>query len=515
MPNLLKINNLSFCYRNIFNLENINFSLERGEIFGIIGESGSGKTILSHSILRLFNDNDLSNLKGSIEFEDKNLLNLSRKQMQVLLGKDISYIPQEPLSALNPLHSIYKQITEIIKIHNKNIDSKHLQNRFLELLNFVGLDNSFAKRFPHELSGGQRQRVLIAIAIANYPKIIIADEPTTALDVNLQIQVLELLKTLKDKFNISIILITHNVNIIAKYASNIIVLKNGKVVESGIIDIFSNPKSKYLQTLLSSINIKHKVLNNSSNLLKVQNLCIKYISKKHIFGVNEYKNILNNISFDLKLGSILGVVGESGSGKSTLALALINLLKYSGNIIFDNKNYKEIKDFRHFRKNIQIVFQDPFSSLNPRHRVENIIKEGLNIHYKDSKDFNKMVLDFLECVGLDDSFAKRFPHELSGGQRQRVAIARALIIAPKLLILDEPTSALDKITQKNILELLLNLREKFNLTYILITHDLEIVNSICDEIIILKDGSIVESGKIDILENPKNNYTKILMESIL
>lgn len=490
MDAILKVDNLSFCYRNIFRLKDINFSLKKGEIFGIIGESGSGKTLLSHSILRLFSDKEISDINGSIEFCGKNLLKFSEKQMQDLRGKEISYIPQEPLSALNPLHTIKKQIIEIIKIHNKNIDSKSIDSRFLELLDFVGLDSSFAQRFPHELSGGQRQRVLIAIALANNPQIIIADEPTTALDANLQTQILDLLQSLKEKLNISIILITHNVTIVSKYATNIIVLKDGSIVEGGDISILSNPKSDYLKNLISSLHIEKKYPNtDNSILLEVQNLNVKHLSKKRILGKNEYKAILNNINFTLNKGSIVGVVGESGSGKSTLALALLRLLEYSGDIIFEGKNYKEIVDFRHFRKNIQIVFQDPFSSLNPRYRIKDIIKEGLSIHYKD-RDSNQLILDFLKCVGLDASFAQRFPHELSGGQRQRVSIARALILNPKLLILDEPTSALDKITQKQILELLLDLQIKFNLSYILITHDLQIVRAICDKVLVLEKGSI-------------------------
>ncbi|WP_181646881.1 ABC transporter ATP-binding protein [Helicobacter sp. 16-1353] len=512
---ILKVNNFGFCYRNIFTLNNIHFTIKKGEIFGIIGESGSGKTLFSHSVLRLFNDNEISNINGSIEFCGKNILKLSQKEMRNLRGKEISYIPQEPLSALNPLHTIKKQIIEMIKIHNKNLDSQTINNRFLELLNLVGLDSTFALKFPHELSGGQRQRVLIAIALANNPKIIIADEPITALDANLQIQILDLLKSLKERLNISIILITHNVNIVSKYAQNIIVLKGGSIVESGDISILSNPKSDYLKNLISSLHIPKTHLKIADSiLLSVENLSVKHLSKKHMFGKNEYKQILNNINFTLHKGSILGVVGESGSGKSTLALSLIKLLDYSGDISFEGRNYKDIVDFRHFRKHIQIVFQDPFSSLNPRHRIRDIIKEGLEVHYK-GKDSSHLIIDFLKCVGLDSTFAHRFPHELSGGQRQRVSIARALILNPELLILDEPTSALDKITQKQILELLLDLQIKFNLTYIFITHDLYVVRSICDKVLILKDGNIKEYGDIEILENPQNPYTKTLIESIL
>lgn len=515
IDNILEVKHFGFCYRHNFTLENINFCVKRGEIFGIIGESGSGKTLLSHSILGLLDRRDMEHLSGKIEFLKKDLLQVNKSQMRCILGKDISYIPQEPLSALNPLHSIKKQIIEVIKIHNKSISSSDIESKYIELLQLVGLSSSFGARFPFELSGGQRQRVLIAIAIANNPRLIIADEPTTALDTELQKQILDLLQTLKNKLHISIILITHNVNIIAKYASNLIVMKNGKSVESGKVDILKNPQSSYLKNLIASLHLKRESIDiKDSAVLEVCNLGVKYLSKRHLLGKNEYKEALSNISFELKKGSILGVIGESGSGKSTLAFALLKLIHSSGDIIFEGQNYRDIGDFRSFRKNIQMIFQDPFSSLNPRHKIETIIKEGLEIHYKH-KDNAFLVKEYLQLVGLSPSFAKRFPFELSGGQRQRVAIARAIILNPKLLILDEPTSALDKVNQKQIIDLLLALQTKFHLSYIFITHDLHIVRSICDSVIVLHKGKILESGDVALLQSSQNPYILSLVESML
>ncbi len=516
--NLLEVIDFSCCFRDIFRLKNISFTLKSGEILGIIGESGSGKTLLGHSILRLLSDDDMSDVSGKIVFNDNDLLVLSSNQMRCLRGKEISYIPQEPLSSLNPLHRIKKQIIEIITTHHKNMSPNMLNERFAELMNLVGLDISLADRFPYELSGGQNQRALIAMAIANNPSIVIADELTTALDANLQIQILDLLVSLQKKLGIAFIIITHDINVVRKYATNIIVLKNGEIVESGSIDILSNPQSTYLQMLIDSLNINHKVFtSNSEILLEVRNLGVKYLYKRHFFSQNEYKQVLTNINFNLKKGSIFGIVGESGSGKSTLGMALINLLQYSGDIYLFGENYHQITDFRKYRKNIQIVFQDPFSSLNPRHKIRTIIEEGLFIHNKELSKHKRwqLVEEFLECVGLDISLADRFPYELSGGQRQRVGIARALILNPDILILDEPTSALDKLTQQQILHLLLDLQVKFDLSYILITHDLYIVEHLCDEILVLKDGIALECGDVRILRDSTNPYIKMLMESIL
>ncbi len=516
MDNILEVRDFNLDLFGSFKLQNINFSVRCGEVFGIIGESGSGKTLLSQSILQLLDKKSIKNISGSILFNNTNLLNLSAIELDHIRGNSISYIPQEPLSALNPLHIIKQQIFEIIKIHNQTASHQFLLQKAIELLELVGLDRSFLHRYPYELSGGQRQRILIAISIANKPKLIIADEPTTALDANLQIQILDLLMQLSAKFGIAIILITHNIKIVAKYSHSLIVFRNGAIIEGGKSDILSMPKSDYLCNLLSSSKINRNSRKvQDENILDVKNLHQKYIEKRKILGKNIYKNILFDINFNLKQGEILGVVGESGSGKSTLCLSLINLIDFDGDIIFCNLNYKDIKDFRAFRRNIQIIFQDPYSSLNPRHMVIDIIAEGVKIHNKADCNFLSLAKEFLELVGLDHSFLHRYPHQLSGGQRQRVAIARALILKPKILILDEPTSALDKITQKQILELLLDLQNKFNLSYIFITHDLDIVKCICDRLIVLKNGKIIDSGSIDILENPKNIYTKSLVESIL
>lgn len=506
---LLEARNISFRFGSFW-LKNVNFALKKGQILGIIGESGSGKTLLSLRILGLLER--IEDSSGELFFENQRL-----DSMRDFLGTAITYIPQEPLVSLNPLHKINKQIAEIIKIHAKNISKSALNARVEELMRMVGLDIKYGEAYPYELSGGQRQRVIIAIALANNPKIIIADEPTTALDTTLQKQILDLLQDLSKRLDIAIILITHNIAIIRKYAQAYLLLKNGEVMEeNSVIDSTIEAKSSYLKALLEASNLAYKndILSDEI-LLKVQNLCVFHTEKKRFFGKNTMKKTLDNVNFTLKKGQILGVIGESGAGKSTLALALMKLLKYSGEIVFEAQNYSDIRHFRTFRKNIQIVFQDPNSSLNPRFLIKDIIKEGLNIHFKSDKNKDEKVLEMIECVGLDASYLLKLPSELSGGQRQRVAIARALILNPKILILDEPTSALDKITQKQVLDLLLKLKDEFHLSYILITHDLSIITALCDSVLILQNGKIVESCTKFSLQSSQNPYTKLLMESIL
>ena len=536
---LFNLQNVSFNFRN-FALKNISFELKKGEILGIIGESGSGKTLLSLRILGLLDG--VRESKGEIIFNGARV-----ESMQKFLGKEITYIPQEPLVALNPLHKIKKQVCEILMLHNPKMSKSALDSRFCELMKMVDLDLKFSEVYPYQLSGGQRQRVLMAMALANNPKIIIADEPTTALDSVLQKQILDLLRDLSKKLEIAVILITHNIAVVGHYADKILLLKNGEVMGNlsleSLNSFFGNhsadsqslphhcrggqiayPKANYVQNpylrdLLKATHFSYKNANLTDEiLLKVQNLSVFHTDKKRLFGKNTTKKTLHNINFELKKGEILGIIGESGSGKSTLALALLNLIKYNGDIIFGTQNYKEIRNFRAFRKHIQIVFQDPNSSLNGRFRVRDIIKEGLDIHFKrdiSKGDKDKKVAEILRFVGLDSSNLSKFPHELSGGQRQRIAIARALILNPQILILDEPTSALDKITQKQVLELLLGLKDEFGLSYILITHDLGIIDALCDNIIVLKGGEIVEKGNKFMLKSPKNLYTKSLVESIL
>ncbi len=624
---LFSVKNLSFSFHN-FALKDISFTLKKGEILGIIGESGSGKTLLSLRILGLLENVRTS--KGEIIFENRRV-----ESMQKFLGKEITYIPQEPLVALNPLHKIKKQVLEILTLHNPKMPKLTLESRFAELMQMVGLDLKFSEVYPYELSGGQRQRVLMAIALANNPKIIIADEPTTALDSVLQKQILDLLRELSQRLEIAVVLITHNIAVVRRYADKILLLKNGEMAGNlflgnhldyfgdkislngrpspiSLISRQNNPKhyrnyfdcdsqcesatnqaqNCNISSLRGRITDSHEAIQNNKNanssivseksglcshergnktkssideasgktrrsrsffsqlpdlspqdefatndylqellqathftyhnpslsdeiLLSVNNLSVFHTQKKRLFGKNTIKKTLHNVNFTLKKGEILGIIGESGSGKSTLALALLNLIKYSGDIAFCDQNYKNIPNFRAFRKNIQIVFQDPNSSINQRFRIKDIIKEGLNIHFKTESDKDKKVADILRFVGLDLGVLSRFPRELSGGQRQRVAIARALILNPKVLILDEPTSALDKITQKQVLELLLRLKDELGLSYVLITHDLGIISAFCDRIIVLKEGKIVEKGDRRILQTPKSPYTKSLVESIL
>lgn len=447
---ILAIKNLAIFFGEKVVLENFSLQLEAQKITALVGESGSGKSSVALAILGLLRS---SKIDGEILFEGKDLLKLSEKEFCKIRGRDIGFIFQDPQTSLNPLHKIGSQISEAITIHNPKISKKDLKQRILELLEMVDL-KGFAARlndYPHQFSGGQKQRIMIAIALANNPKILIADEPTTALDSKTQDEILDLLLRLKNELGVAVLLITHNLRVIKKIADEVIEIKSKRQKNSGEAEIS-----------------KRKILaQDLKNILEVSNISIAY----------EKKNILENLNFSLKLSENLGIVGASGSGKSTLALALINLVKSSGEIkFFDNKSWKNDEKF--LRRNVQIVFQDPFSSLNPKMTVEQIVGEGLKIH-----GISASVDDILKKLHLELNLKNRYPHQLSGGQRQRVAIARALILRPKILILDEPTSALDFATQNEIINLLLEIQQSGEISYILISHDLEVIERLSHKII--------------------------------
>ena len=495
-----------------------NFFINKGECFSIVGESGSGKSVTAMSMMKLLKKSNNTLISGFIKFEEENLLTLSEKKLAKIRGKGISMIFQEPMTSLNPLHTIKKQIGECLFNLNKK------EERIVELLKEVGIENAEERlnHFPHQLSGGQRQRVMIAMAIANNPKLLIADEPTTALDVTIQKQILDLLDGLRKKFQMSLLLITHDLSIVKNISDRVCVMKNGQIVEQGKTkSLFKKPKHPYtLKLINSSPNEKKFKSKNSKIILSTKNLNIRYQLNSNSFfnRKNKFFHAVKNLNIKLAKGNTLGVVGESGSGKSSLALAILKLIKSEGDIFYKNFNISKLNDtsFRNFRKNIQIIFQDPFASLSPRLTIERIIGEGLEVHKKDLKknEVSNLILEILEKVGLEKSMLNRYPHEFSGGQRQRIAIARALILEPEIIILDEPTSALDMTVQKQIVDLLLELQKNLTLTYIFISHDLKIVKALSDQVVVMQHGEVIEEGSVkEIFSKPKESYTKKLIQS--
>ncbi|MDB2415143.1 ABC transporter ATP-binding protein [Rickettsiales bacterium] len=525
---LLKIENLSVSFKTgadkVANIvKNISFDIYKGKMTAIVGESGSGKSISALSILKLLPYPQAFHPSGSIIYNDKDILKASINEIRQIRGNEISMIFQEPMTALNPLHTIEKQITETLLLH-KSMNYKNAKKRCIELLEQVELGNLKERlnAYPHQLSGGQRQRVMIAMALANDPKILIADEPTTALDVTIQDTILKLLKKLQKDRDMAVILITHNLNIVKKISDYVCVMKDGKIIEQNTTKkIFANPSDKYTKHLINS-EPKGKAIklpNKSSIIIQGNNINVSFTTKYNFFGKpKETVQAVKNASLDLRSGETLGIVGESGSGKSTLAFALLRLLKSSGKINFYGTDINKIsgKVLRPFRKEMQIVFQDPFASLNPRMTIEQLLKEGLNIHYPDlsKKECDDRIKDILKEVNLDSDISSRYPHEFSGGQRQRIAIARALILKPKLIILDEPTSALDISIQAQIIDLLKDVQKKYQISYIFISHDLKVIRAISHRILVMKNAQIVEEGDTsEIFTSPKTDYTKSLIKA--
>ena len=529
MENLISVKNLSVGFRSQHKKTNvvhsISFDIPKGKTIALVGESGSGKTVTALSILKLLPYPTAFHSSGEIIYNKQNLLNMSDKNIQKIRGKNITTIFQEPMSSLNPLHTIEKQINEMLITHSK-ISYADATKKTKELLINVGLE-SISKRiksYSYELSGGQRQRVMIAMGIANDPDLLIADEPTTALDVTVQLQILKLIKNLQKKLNMAILFISHDLTVVKHLADHICIMKDGIIVENNTKEnIFFNPQHEYTKKL---VNFQNKKKNSktlgSKKILEVNKLKVWYPIKKGILRrIVGHVKAVDSINLTLFKNQTLGIVGESGSGKTSLVLALLKLISFKGDIIFNEKHISTISNnkLHNLRKDMQIIFQDPFSSLSPRMTIEEIISEGLNIHEKhltlpDKKNKIKRIMNE---VGLDfETIYNRFPHEFSGGQRQRIAIARALILNPKLLILDEPTSSLDVTIQSQILDLLDSLQKKYQLSYIFISHDMKIINSVADYVIVLKEGKIVEEGNTNsIFEKPRNNYTKELLQSVI
>ena len=534
MTNLVEIENLQVKFNTdsgeVNAVNGISFNIKKGETLALVGESGSGKSVTARGIIRLLAENAIISDQTSIKFNGTNINSYSEKEYQNIRGKNISMIFQEPMSSLNPIYTIENQISEVLKIHGKFSD-KELKEKCLELLKQVQIPEpeSRLSQYPHQLSGGQRQRIMIAIAIANNPDLLIADEPTTALDVTVQTEILKLLQSLQQKYQMSILFITHDLTIVRQISDRVCVMYNGKIKETGITkEIFENPKDDYTKHLLSSEPEERDLHydKNGRSILSGENLNVTFNTKVKVSGRNKVLSInaVNNISLDLKEGETLGIVGESGSGKTTLGQTLLRLVDresntdVEGEIKFfeDRIDHLSRKQFKPFRNQMQIVFQDPYASLNPRLSVKQIIEEGLIValNMKDKNERLNKIENIMSEVGLEPSSMLRFPHEFSGGQRQRIAIARSFVLNPKFVLLDEPTSALDLSIQKQILELLLQLQKNHKTTYIFISHDLRVIRSISHNLIVMKDGSILEQGVAkNILTNPQNDYTKNLIKS--
>ncbi|TLD81963.1 ABC transporter ATP-binding protein [Helicobacter sp. MIT 05-5293] len=506
-----------------FALRNVSLHINECEKVALVGESGSGKSMLAQLILRL--SSQVSVQSGSILLNGENLLLLSESQMCQVRGMKIAYIPQEPLSSLNPLHKVGKQILEGYYLHTKQKYSKELQESLLnEALESVGLSKDIANAYPFELSGGQRQRVAIAMSVIHKPSLLICDEPTTALDAYIQKQILELLLSLNTQS--AILFISHNLNIVKGFCDRVLVMKEGEIVESAPTqEIFTTPKHNYTKFLLDACVLPHKVESKTESaestshpstdeILNVDSFSVGVRERK--FFCSKWKPLVQDVSFSLSHGQIIGIAGASGSGKSSLALGMLGLLEIQGKMRVGKHSLHTPKDFRAIRRDVGIVFQDPFASLSPRLSIMEIIAEGLEIYQDTKTDIAQKVEWALESVGLSKDIANVYPFELSGGQRQRVAIARAIVLQPRVLILDEPTSALDKSSQKMVLNLLLELQKSLKMSYVFITHDLEILYHLSDKILILHHGRVVESGESKkIFQNPQSAYAKMLIESSL
>jgi len=507
-------------------VNDISFDIIKGETLAIVGESGSGKSVTARTIMKMLPKNASIGSKFNISFKGVDISNFTQDQMRQVRGDRITMIFQEPLISLNPLHKIGSQIIEVIREHKKMKKSEAYE-RALELLKEVQIPQPEERlnQYPHQLSGGQRQRIMIAMAIANKPDLLIADEPTTALDVTIQSQILKLLKDLQKKYGMAIMLITHDLTVVRKTSDRICVMRYGKIVERGNTEeVFSNPQHEYTKHLINSEPSGEPDPFDATKqdyIMEGQKCTVKFTLKKGNF-FNQKKSELiavNNVDIKTRYGETIGIVGESGSGKTTLGMSLIKLQEInSGKIFFEGQEIQDYdtKQMKDLREHMQIVFQDPFSSLNPRHTVKQIIGEGIEINRKkiSKEDRDSLINKTLNEVNLDESILHRFPHEFSGGQRQRIAIARAIILNPEFILLDEPTSSLDLSIQAQIIELLRTLRRNHNLSYIFISHNLKVIRSLCHYILVMKDGKVIEEGITkQVLDNPINEYTKELVQS--
>ncbi|WP_084863372.1 ABC transporter ATP-binding protein [Salibaculum halophilum] len=526
MKTVLDVQDLSVSFRQdgvtTQAVNGVSFRVGDGETVALVGESGSGKSVTALSTVRLLGDS--AQISGSVRYEGAEMVSADEAELRRVRGNDISFIFQEPMTSLNPLHTIEKQLRESIELH-QGLRGEALRAKIVELLEKVGIRDAAARltAYPHQLSGGQRQRVMIAMALANGPDLLVADEPTTALDVTIQAQILDLLDRLKQDMTMSMLFITHDLGIVRKIADRVCVMKDGEIVEQGATeDIFQTPQHPYTRMLLAaeSTGDPTPVPAKAPVVAEAENLKIWFpIQAGLLKRTVGHVKAVNDANFTVRAGETLGVVGESGSGKTTLALAMMKLLGSQGRIVFQGREIQGFreKQMRPLRGEMQIVFQDPYGSLSPRMTVEQIIAEGLSIHGTHGESEQRaMVAEIMGEVGLDPATMDRYPHEFSGGQRQRVAIARAMILRPRLLVLDEPTSALDMTVQVQIVDLLRDLQRKYQLAYLFISHDLKVVRALSHKIIVMKQGDVVEAGPVDrVFDAPETEYTRELMAAAL
>ena len=522
----LSVRDLSIAFRSggreTLAVDGISFDIAKGECVALVGESGSGKSATALSILRLL-PSPAARHSGSIKFQGRDLLKLAERDMQKVRGDDITIVFQEPMTSLNPLHTIEKQIGEILLLH-RGLKGAAARERTIEVLSQVGIPDPARrlKSYPHQLSGGQRQRVMIAMALANEPDLLIADEPTTALDVTVQAQIIALLKDIQARLHMSLLFITHDLGIVRKIAQRVCVMKEGKIVERGTVErVFQSPEHPYTRALMAAEPRPDPAppQPDAPVLLETDHLKVWFpITSGFMRKVTGHIKACDGLTIALRKGETLGVVGESGSGKSTLGRAILRLISSEGPIAYMGNSLQglKFKEMRPFRREMQIVFQDPYGSLSPRMSVAEIIKEGLKVHHPDMTERarDERVIKALNDVGLDPGTRFRFPHEFSGGQRQRIAVARAVVLEPSFIVLDEPTSALDMIIQAQMVDLLRDLQKRHNLTYLFISHDLRVVAALASRLLVMRHGLVVESGDAaELFKNPKTDYTRALFSA--
>jgi microcin C transport system ATP-binding protein len=522
---LLSIRDLSVAFgfgeRQTLAVDRVSFDIGKGETVALVGESGSGKSATALSILKLLPYPAAHHPSGSVTFKDRNLLPLSEREMRRVRGDDITIVFQEPMTSLNPLHTIEKQIGEILLLH-RGLGGAAARARTLEVLTQVGIPDPASRlgSYPHQLSGGQRQRVMIAMALANEPDLLIADEPTTALDVTVQAQIIALLQDIQKRLGMSLLFITHDLGIVRKIAQRVCVMKEGKIVEQGdVARVFAAPEHPYTRALLAAEPKPDPAppQPNAPMVLQATDLKVWFPIKRGLLRkVVGHIKAVDGVSVDLRKGETLGVVGESGSGKTTLGLAILRLISSDGPIVFMGNQLQGLrfKQMRPFRRDMQIVFQDPYGSLSPRLSITDIIQEGLQVHHPDmsERQRDERVVRALVDVGLDPATRIRFPHEFSGGQRQRIAVARAIVLEPTFIVLDEPTSALDMLIQSQMVDLLRDLQKRRDLTYLFISHDLRVVAALASRLLVMRQGKVVESGDAaELFKHPKTDYTRALL----
>jgi microcin C transport system ATP-binding protein len=522
MSNILEVNNLRVGFRQdgqvLQAVHGVSFNIARGATVALVGESGSGKSVTALSTVSLLGESAI--VEGSVHYNGEEMIGAGDGQLRRIRGNDISFIFQEPMTSLNPLHTLEKQLSESLALH-QGVTGDGARDRILELLHKVGIRDpeSRLNAYPHQLSGGQRQRVMIAMALANGPDLLIADEPTTALDVTIQAQILQLLADLKSAEDMSLLFITHDLGIVRKIADQVCVMKDGEIVETGPTDrIFRDPQHPYTQMLLSAetTGSPNPVKEEAEEIARTDNLKIWFpIQKGFLKRTVGHVKAVNDATIAVRAGETVGIVGESGSGKTTLALAIMRLIQSEGGITFRGEDVRDwtTRRLRKLRREMQIVFQDPYGSLSPRMTCEQIIAEGLGVHGSpDGRSHTELVTEVMIEVGLDPATMHRYPHEFSGGQRQRIAIARAMVLRPKLVVLDEPTSALDMTVQVQIVDLLRDLQRKYDLAYLFISHDLKVIRAMSHKVIVMRAGDVVEYGAAeDIFTDPQTDYTKTLM----